>query len=136
MSINGTGKYELWFLILAIYISILCLIVIGVLSVKFKHNEELVGKTIKSPVSIIEITRTSICFAVNGADKIPYDYYEEYKIFKRDEKNDILEWEEMKINSNNQNDTPAVVFTAPDNEVQQITYDLEQKYGNLEQRRI
>ena len=50
--------------------------------------------------------------------------------------NDILEWEEMKINSNNQNDTPAVVFTAPDNEVQQITYDLEQKYGNLEQRRI
>ena len=136
MSINGTGKYELWFLILAIYISILCLIVIGVLSVKFKHNEELVGKTIKSPVSIIEITRTSICFAVNGSDKIPYDYYEEYKIFKRDEKNDILEWEEMKINSNNQNDTPAVVFTAPDNEVQQITYDLEQKYGNLEQRRI
>ena len=69
MSINGTGKYELWFLILAIYISILCLIVIGVLSVKVKHNEELVGKMIGSSVSIIEITRTSICFAVNGADK-------------------------------------------------------------------
>ncbi|MCI8421868.1 MAG: hypothetical protein HFE34_06210, partial [Clostridia bacterium] len=57
MSINGTGKYELWFLILAIYISILCLIVIGVLSVKVKHNEELVGKMIGSSVSIIEITR-------------------------------------------------------------------------------
>lgn len=84
-------------------------------------------------ISINEASKTEIFFTIEKAENLPKNYYKYYKIYKKTEQE---EWEELKEKENINSNEIAVVFIAPVDDTIQITYNWEDRYGELGKRRI